>query len=107
MTALLCTSLTAERWIFLLYAVLYSGISRRVLFPLCHAAPVHIRYKETVLGNLYHLYASLFFAFLHIPDFVFRAYSTVPLALEQRASNANVWSFDGFWGLSYGNAVDL
>ncbi|MGI6531002.1 MAG: CPBP family intramembrane glutamic endopeptidase [Bacillota bacterium] len=83
--AFLFSGLTAERWLFLLYAVLYSGFQeeffyRGVMQPLFTAAT-----KKPVWGI--GLSVGLF-ALLHIPDFVFRVYPTVPMALSGVASTA-------------------
>lgn len=83
--AFLVSGLTVERWVFLLYAVLYSGFQeefffRGVMQPLFTAVT-----KKPVWGM--GLSVALF-ALLHIPDFVFRVYPTVPLALSSVASTA-------------------
>lgn len=83
--AFLFSGLTVERWIFLLYATLYSGFQeefffRGVLQPLFIAVT-----KKPVWGMGLSV---CLFAFLHIPDFVYRVYPTVPLALSSVASTA-------------------
>jgi membrane protease YdiL (CAAX protease family) len=85
MTAFLCTGLTAERWIFLLYAVLYSGFQEEFFFRGV-MQPLFISVTKKPFWGIG--LSVCFFAFLHIPDFVFRVYSTVPLALSSVASTA-------------------
>ncbi len=83
MIAFLFSGLTIERWVFLFYAILYAGFQeeffyRGVMQPLFIAIT-----KKPIWGIGLSV---LLFALLHIPDFVFRVYPTVPLALSSVAS---------------------
>jgi membrane protease YdiL (CAAX protease family) len=83
MAAFLFGGVTVERWAFLLYAILHAGFQeefffRGVMQPLFISVT-----KHPIMGIGLSV---CLFALLHIPDFVFRVYPTVPLALSSVAS---------------------
>ena len=80
--AFLVSGLTVERWVFLLYAVLYSGFQEEFFFRVMQ--PLFSCHQETVWGM--GLSVALF-ALLHIPT-SFSGIPHVPLALSSVASTA-------------------
>lgn len=92
--AFITTGVTLDRLVFLGYAILYTGLQEEFFFRGV-MQPLFI----TRLGSPgWGMGLSVFlFAALHIPDFVFRVYPTVPLALS---SVFNVGMFGAF--MAYG-----
>lgn len=83
--AFLFTGLTAERWVFLLYAILYAGFQEEFFF----RGVMQPLFTSLTKSPVWGIGISVcLFALLHVPDFVFRVYPTVPLALSSVASTA-------------------
>ena len=85
MTVFLFSGLTIERWIFLVYAIMYAGFQEEFFFRGV-MQPLFIAITKKPIWGIG--LSTLLFALLHIPDFVFRVYPTVPLALSSVASTS-------------------
>ena len=84
-TAFVATGLNLERLWFLVYAFLYAGVQEEFFFRGVMQPLLIARFRNSIWGIII---SALIFALLHIPDFVFRVYPSVPLALSSVASVA-------------------
>ena len=83
MGAFLSGGVTMERWIFLAYAIMYSGFQEEFFFRGV-MQPLFIDITKQPIWGIG--LSVCLFALLHIPDFAFRVYPTVPLAISAVAS---------------------
>jgi membrane protease YdiL (CAAX protease family) len=83
MAAFLVSGLTMERWALLSYAILYAGFQEEFFYRGV-MQPLFIAISRKPIWGIG--LSVLLFALLHVPDFVFRVYPTVPLAISSVAS---------------------
>ena len=102
--AFLVSGLTVERWVFLLYAVLYSGFQEEFFFRGVMHPAVHSCHQETRLGD--GTVGGLVCPPAH-PGLRFPGIPHCALGLKQRGQHGSVWGLDGLWGLPHGNALAL
>jgi membrane protease YdiL (CAAX protease family) len=84
---------TAERLVFLGYALLYAGIQEEFFFRGIMQPLLIARMKNPIWAMFV---GALLFGLLHIPDFALRLYPTVPLALSNAASVTFFGALMGF-----------
>lgn len=83
--AFVATGIDFERLLFLGYALLYAGVQEEFFF----RGVMQPLFTAQLRSSTWGLFAAtLLFALLHIPDYLFRLYSAVPMALSGVASVA-------------------